>query len=36
MSAQDNTEKVLRSLHIMLSKSPLYDKEPSKVLIDEQ
>lgn len=36
MSAQDNTEKVLRSLHIMLSKSPLYDKEPSKVLIDKQ
>lgn len=36
MSAQDNTEKILRSLHIMLSKSEPYAKEPSKVIVDKQ
>lgn len=36
MSAQDNTEKVLRSLHVLLSKSEPYAKEPSKVIIDKQ
>ena len=36
MGAQDNTEKVLRSLHILLSKSEPYPKEPSKVIIDKQ
>lgn len=34
MSAQDNTERVLRSLHILLSRSEVYPKEPSKVLVD--
>jgi hypothetical protein len=36
MSAQDNTEKVLRSLHVLLSKSEPYAKEPSKVIVDKQ
>lgn len=36
MSAQDNTEKVLRSLHILLSKSEPYPKEPTKVIVDKQ
>lgn len=36
MSAQDNTEKVLRSLHVLLSKSEPYSKEPSKVIVDKQ
>ena len=36
MSAQDNTEKILRSLHILLSKSEPYQKEPSKVIVDKQ
>ena len=36
MSAQDNTEKVLRSLHVLLSKSEPYPKEPSKVIVDKQ
>lgn len=36
MGAQDNTEKVLRSLHVLLSKSEPYGKEPSKVIVDKQ
>lgn len=36
MSAQDNIEKVLRSLHVLLSKSEPYGKEPSKVIVDKQ
>ena len=36
MSAQDNTEKILRSLHVLLSKSEPYIKEPSKVIVDKQ
>lgn len=36
MSAQDNTEKILRSLHVLLSKSEPYEKEPSKVIVDKQ
>ena len=36
MGAQDNTEKLLRSLHVLLSKSEPYPKEPSKVIIDKQ
>lgn len=36
MSAQDNLEKVLRSLHVLLSKSEPYAKEPSKVIVDKQ
>ena len=36
MSAQSNTEKVLRSLHVLLSKSEPYPKEPTKVIVDKQ
>jgi len=36
MSSQDNIEKVLRSLHVLLSKSEPYAKEPSKVIVDKQ
>lgn len=36
MSAQDNIEKILRNLHVMLSKSEVYPKEPSKVIVDKQ
>lgn len=36
MSAQDNIEKVLRSLHVLLSKSEPYAKEPSKVIVDKE
>ena len=35
MSAQENMENILRSLHILLSKSEPYAKEPSKVIIDK-
>lgn len=36
MSAQDNIEKVLRNLHVLLSKSEPYAKEPTKVIVDKQ
>ena len=36
MSAQSNTEKVLRSLHVLLSKSEPYPKEPTKVIVEKQ
>ena len=36
MSAQDNIEKVLRNLHVLLSKSEPYGREPSKVIVDKQ
>ncbi len=36
MSAQDNIEKVLRNVHVLLSKSEPYVKEPSKVILDKQ
>jgi hypothetical protein len=36
MGAQDNLEKVLRNLHVLLSKSEAYPKEPSKVIVDKQ
>lgn len=36
MSASDKTEKVLRNLHVLLSKSEPYPKEPSKVIVDKQ
>lgn len=36
MSAQDNLEKVLRSLHVLLSKGEPYGKEPSKVIVDKE
>lgn len=36
MSAQDNIEKVLRNVHVLLSKSEPYVKEPTKVILDKQ
>lgn len=36
MSAQNNIEKVLRSVHVLLSKSEPYAKEPTKVILDKQ
>lgn len=36
MSAQSNTENVLRSLHVLLSKSEPYQIEPNKVIVDKQ
>lgn len=36
MSAQSNTENVLRSLHVLLSKSEPYSGEPGKVIVDKQ
>ncbi len=33
MNANDKTEKVLREIHIMLSKAEQYKPEPSKVII---
>ena len=36
MGTQDNIEKVLRSLHVLLSKSEPYGREPSKVIVDKQ
>jgi hypothetical protein len=36
MGAQDNTEKIMRSLHVLLSKSEPYMKEPSKVIVNKQ
>lgn len=36
MGVQDNIEKVLRNLHVILSKSEPYTKEPSKVIVDKQ
>lgn len=36
MSTQDNIEKTLRNLHVLLSKSEPYEKMPSKVIVDKQ
>lgn len=36
MGAQSNTEQVLRSLHVLLSKSEPYAKEPTKVIVDKE
>lgn len=36
MSAQDDVEKVLRSLHVMLSKSEPVSGQPGKVVVDKQ
>ncbi len=36
MSAHDSTEKILRQLHVLLSKSEPYQKEPSKVIVDKK
>lgn len=34
MSAQDNFERILRSLHVVLARADLYPAEPTKVLVD--
>lgn len=36
MSAQDQTEKVLRKLHILLSESEVYNKEKNLVIVDKK
>lgn len=36
MSANDETEKVLRQLHVLLSKSEPFPKDPSKVIVEKQ
>ncbi|MBR4026439.1 MAG: hypothetical protein IKJ01_02620 [Lachnospiraceae bacterium] len=36
MSAQDNTEHILRSLHVLLSKAKPYEYDQSKVIVDRQ
>lgn len=36
MSAQDNTEKVLKSLHVMVAKGQNYELDPSKVVVDRE
>ena len=36
MSAQDKIEKILRSLHVLLSKSEPYQKDTAKVVVDKQ
>lgn len=36
MSAQDKTEKILRELHIALSKGEAVPKQPEKVIVDRQ
>lgn len=36
MNANDKTERVLRDIHVLLSRSEPYSKEPSKVLVDKQ
>lgn len=36
MGAQDDMEKVLRNFHLLFSKSEVYAKEPSKVIVDKQ
>lgn len=36
MSAHDSTEKILRQLHVLLSKSEPYQKEPGKVIVDKK
>ncbi len=36
MSARDKTEKILRDMHVMLSKSEVYEKETNRVIIDKK
>lgn len=36
MSAQDKTEQVLRDIHILLSKSEVYNRSTDKVIIDKK
>ena len=36
MSAHDETEKVLRQIHLLLSKSEPYSKDPKKIVVEKQ
>lgn len=36
MSAHDETEKVLRQIHLLLSKSEPYSKDPQKIVVEKQ
>lgn len=36
MSAHDKAEKILREMHVMLSKSEVYEKETNRVIIDKK
>ena len=33
MGAQDKTEKVLRELHVLVSKSETYEKNPEQIIV---
>jgi hypothetical protein len=35
-SAQDKTEQVLREIHILFSKSEVYDKETNRIIVDKK
>ena len=35
-SIQDSTERILRGLHVMLSRSESYAKDPTKVIVDKE
>lgn len=36
MGAQDKTEKVLRELHVLISKSEPYEKNPDQIVVDKK
>lgn len=36
MSVQDNTEQVLRAMHVILARSEVYEDNPQRVIIDKQ
>lgn len=36
MSTQDNLERVLRDIHVMISRSELYDKTGEKIIVEKQ
>ncbi len=36
MSTQDNLERVLRDIHILMSRSDLYDKTGEKIIVEKK
>ena len=36
MGAQDKTEKVLRDLHVLVSKSETYEKNPEQIIVEKK
>ena len=36
MGAQDKTEKVLRELHVLVSKSETYEKNPEQIIVEKK